>query len=138
MKQLTLNRSYRDEGPTLGCLSCIELDITIFTCELPWKGNEQCVSCIPQGNYKLVPWESPKFGKCLKVLAVPGRGDILIHKGNSAREFTDAKGHQWKQDTTGCILPGMSARYDGIVQNSRAAFNILIELVLDEWELIIT
>lgn len=135
MKHLTLTRFYTDECSTLGCLTCLELTIAIFTCELPWNNNQPWISCIPSGQYKLIPHNSPKFGKCLKVLNVPNRGDILIHKGNSSRRFVDMKGYIWQQDTTGCILPGMSCRYDGIVQNSQDAFHILIELILDEWDL---
>lgn len=121
MSKLTLNRFYTNEHTTLGCLSCTELDIAIFTCELPWNNNEQYISCIPSGTYKLVPWTSPKFGKCLKVLDVEGRTNILIHKGNSS------------QDTTGCILPALICKSNGIVQNSKGAFDILIGLVIDEW-----
>ena len=67
---------------------------TWVTLELPWRGNEQNVSCIPLGNYGVIPWESPKHGKCLKIMNVPGRDDILIHVLN------------WPHQTLGCIGVG--------------------------------
>lgn len=134
--KLKLNRFYQNNKVTLGCLT--GLYTPLFTCELPWNNNEPNVSCIPSGTYKLILWESPKFGKCLKVLDVPNRGDILFHTGNSAREFVDTNFCKWEQDTHGCILVGLNCRNDGIVQNSRDAFNMLMKSITEDSELIIT
>lgn len=65
-----------------------------FSLELPWKGNEKEVSCIPAGIYKAVRHTSPKFGETYLLLDVPNRSEIIFHAGNSIA------------DTEGCILLG--------------------------------
>jgi len=57
----------------------------IFECktlELPWKNNENDISCIPTGTYTVVPRTSPEHGNHFNVLNVPERDMILIHEGN--------------------------------------------------------
>lgn len=66
------------------------------TLELPWRENQAMVSCIPPGEYSVVKHLSPKFGRTLHVLNVPGRSEILIHPGNTTAH------------TRGCILPGLT------------------------------
>lgn len=68
------------------------------TLELPWINNERHISCIPLGTYTCSIITSPKFGRTFEVKEVPGRFNILFHKGNI------------KDDTHGCILLG--ERYD--------------------------
>lgn len=62
--------------------------------EPPWRNNQVAQSCIPQGTYNCSLHKSPKHGDCFLVHDVPGRSEILIHKGNTSR------------DTEGCILVG--------------------------------
>jgi len=64
------------------------------TLELPWKNNQRNKSCIPVGKYKCIRHTSPRFGDCFWLQDVPGRSEILIHRGNY---YTDIRG---------CILPG--------------------------------
>lgn len=64
------------------------------TLELPWKDNNKQISCIPAGTYKVIKHNSLTFGKCFKILDVPGRSEILFHKGN------------FNTNTKGCILVG--------------------------------
>lgn len=54
-----------------------------FTCERPWKDNENNVSCIPKGSY-LCRWTlSPRLKKyTYEVLNVPRRSGIRIHSAN--------------------------------------------------------
>jgi len=66
------------------------------TLELAENGNQHNVSCIPEGQYEVVKQYSAKRGNHFRVLNVPNRTDILIHKGNFLR------------DTKGCIIPGTS------------------------------
>jgi hypothetical protein len=65
-----------------------------LTLERPWKQNMREVSCIPEGTYLCKPVNSPHFGPTWEIQGVPGRANILFHKGNYA---TDSKG---------CILLG--------------------------------
>jgi hypothetical protein len=87
-------RKYEDDG-TFGKLSYKGLELD--TLELPDKENEPNISCIPEGEYNLVLWESPKFGQVIKIQNVIARSDILIHAGNTLG------------DTQGCILVGVRA-----------------------------
>ena len=54
------------------------------TIELPRKGNQQSVSCIPEGIYQLAVRHSPKLDWHLHLHDVPGREWILIHPANYA------------------------------------------------------
>ena len=71
------------------------IKLQLCTLELPDLGNQKNISCIPEGKYEVHRIYSPKFGKCFHVQDVPGRSEILIHKGN------------YNKDTHGCILIGM-------------------------------
>ena len=94
--QITITRRVDNGVQTTGEFKLVSSLGTLsgFTLELPWKDNQNNLSCIPKGSYKLELFNSVKFGKCLHVLNVQGRDGILIHKGN------------YNRDTHGCILPG--------------------------------
>ena len=64
------------------------------TIELPWKNNLSPISCIPEGEYKLMKRYSSRFKWHLQLVDVPGRELILIHPANDA--ITELKG---------CIAP---------------------------------
>lgn len=66
------------------------------TLEEPDNNNAKGISCIPTGEYKVIPHDSPKFPNTYHVTGVKGRDAILIHSGNTI------------QDTEGCILVGTS------------------------------
>ena len=73
--------------------------LTLPTVELPWKHNQPNVSCIPVGVYiiKLDDYkgEYPDY----KVLDVPNRWAIEIHRANVPTELR------------GCIAPGTAFGY---------------------------
>lgn len=128
-----LYRIFKDEKQTLGELQIG--DLMLFTLELPdlnndgIEDNEVRKSCIPDGTYKVVKHNSPKFGWCFWVRDVPGRTAILIHPGN------------YYYHTLGCILVGMQQKDmngDGLIDNvsSRAAMDMLLEYDLTELEVI--
>ncbi len=82
---------------TLGILQVFSNLTKIFECktlELPWKDNNREVSCIPVGSYSVSKHVSPSKGDCFHIENVPGRDNILIHKGN------------YNKDTLGCVLVG--------------------------------
>lgn len=66
------------------------------TLERPWRDNKVGESCIPAGSYQCKRVNSPTFGPTFEVSNVPGRTEILFHKGNLS------------DDTHGCILIGES------------------------------
>ena len=90
-KTVELNRIYMGPEGTHGRIT-VDGRFVAYSVELPWKGNERDVSCIPAGSYDLAYVESPHFGQRLHVIDVHGRSAILLHKGN------------WQKDTRGCLL----------------------------------
>ncbi len=90
-----------------------EKDPFVITLERPWINNQVDVSCIPVGEYMCQRINSPKFGDTFEVINVPGRVNILFHKGNSVT------------DRHGCIILG--SRFGKnveqiVVEESAAAF----------------
>jgi hypothetical protein len=90
--------------------------------ELPWKDNQQNISCIPAGYYKGILHISPTFGKCLWLQDVPNRSEILIHAAN------------FYYDLLGCIGIGKDLSHiDGDkyidVTSSRDSLTELLELL---------
>lgn len=104
MKAYLFRKIYSDKE-TLGVFNMWEgkeLKFQCFTLELPWKENENGVSCIETGHYKAVPRTTGRYAGTnlayhvteLDGSEVEGRKHILIHPGN------------YYTDILGCILPG--------------------------------
>lgn len=104
---------------TLGHLEDDEGVVICVTLELPWKGNQHEVSCIPQGAYPVIRYVSPKRGYEVPLLEyVPDRSMIEMHIGNTVA------------DTDGCILLGTRFGADGhSIEDSRAAFTKFMRLL---------
>jgi hypothetical protein len=115
--QLTLTRTYHPPHGTDGLLHMDGIPLC-FTIELPWLGNQQNVSCIPEGTYTLVERTSDRHQEHLLVQNVSGRKYILIHKGNNARK-----------DLKGCIAPVEKLTSHGCGDNSERALIKLLHLV---------
>ena len=116
MKTVLLKRFIKDERVTMGALKIEGVDHdTIFTLELPWKENKKSQSCVPPGEYKVVPYSSEKYTDVYEVTHVNGRSFILIHVGN------------YLKDTRGYILPGMGLGNtdEPMVTLSRKAMGLL-------------
>ena len=65
------------------------------TMELPWKDNQQDISCIPEGVYTYTKYLSPKLGTTVLLLhGTDPRKNVEVHWGNTVR------------DIDGCILVG--------------------------------
>ena len=107
-----LIRVKHDSDGTFGVL--VFPDAPVFvTLEPQWKDNEKNISCIPEGEYKCVRYNSPTYGETFMVTDVYGRSYILFHWGNT------------ENDTEGCIILGYEFGKLGIkdaVLNSKAAF----------------
>lgn len=106
------------------------LRLNLFTLELPWKKNKRRVSCIPEGTYKVIKHNSPKFKQSFWIKNVKGRSEILIHAGNFYTQIL------------GCILVGLDARDingDGLtdVVSSRRAIERLYLHTTSEFEMTI-
>lgn len=107
---------------TLGRLSFNGLEC--FTLELPWRDNQNGLSCISGGLYKCSLYQSPRHGLVILIEDAHGRTMIEIHSGNYTRQIK------------GCILVGDGIKHldaDSIpdVTNSKATLNKLLDLVKD-------
>ena len=95
--QVTINRIETSLQGTKGELTT-NTDFSCKTLELPWKDNENMVSCIPVGTYNVEYYSGNKYW----VKDVSGRTGILIHTGNVAGSSEDG----YRTDSDGCILLG--------------------------------
>jgi len=96
---IVLIRNQDDGIQTLGDLYVYNGTNILFSCktlELPWKGNSNNISCIPEGIYGLKKYSSQKHPKNYEIAGVPDRDYVLIHKGN------------YNTDIRGCVLIGDS------------------------------
>jgi len=102
-----------------------------FNClELPWLNNQRSISCIPEGEYKVLKRYTDKRGFHFHIIDVPHRTWILIHKGN------------YKHDIQGCQLPGLGfsdINKDGWldVYSSTKALKKMVDILPDEFQLTI-
>jgi hypothetical protein len=127
---ITLERfAYTPQG-TFGRLS---LDgFSCYTVEKPWNNNIAGLSCIPEGNYTLQKYNSPKFGEVFAVIGGTvslfsdnehARSTILIHPANVA------------SDVEGCIGLGDSLGYakgQWAVLNSSVTIKEFYELMKNQ------
>lgn len=118
---LALERAYLpDDSATFGRLTVG--DAVFYTLEPPWKGNQQRISCIPEGVYTLRMRDSKivsdttggEFTRGWEVTGVLNRTFIMFHVGN------------WERNTDGCILVGSEFSWHAVhgpmVASSLVAF----------------
>ena len=86
---------------------------TCKVCELPDRNNKSNVSRIPAGIYKVIPYNSKRFGKVYHLQDVKGRTYILTHSGNLAGDTSKGL----RTHSHGCILLG---KYFGTLNGQRA------------------
>jgi len=118
MKQVNIYRMRRSDQGTEGLL--VANNFTCRTLELPWKGNQQNISCIPSGEYEVQIRISNKYGRIYWVRNVENRTYILLHSGN----YGGDKSKGFKTHIMGCILLGKRSGFLGgqvAVLNSRVA-----------------
>jgi len=113
MKTLTLHRSYFPHG-TFGILTDDNGNEFLKTVEREWKNNQPSISCVPEGEYRLVPHQSPKYGKCY-ALEAPELGVTI--NGPSLRTHCLFHAANLPEQLEGCVAPGM--RF-GVVSNKWA------------------
>ena len=100
MELLTLMRTRTGEQGTFGVLSAPNFECCVA--ELPWRDNENNISCIPTGTYLCQFIHSSTYGPCYWLRDVPGRSEILIHTGN----FAGDESRGWITHSAGCLLLG--------------------------------
>lgn len=102
------------------------------TMELPWKDNKRSISCIPEGEYRVIK-QPPKADRpyhYFRLPKVPGRSGILIHRIS------------YVSGLKGCIGVGMAFQdlnNDEVpdIIRSTEALNMLIDTLPDEFTLAI-
>ena len=112
--RLRLRRIMDDGTQTLGILDVLNTNQSVMyslaTVELPYKGNQPKISCIPVDTYRVVSYSTGKWGKCFWLIGnekgdyiknrISGngftRGSILIHPAPKATNTLQ-----------GCIGPGL-------------------------------
>ncbi len=131
---LTLTR--RSIGPVASEGLVVIEGRKFYTIEQPWADNKPGHSCVPAGDYRLVPVTTPKHGKThfmvnpeLGIYADEGQGRfacIFAHTGN------------WSSDVEGCVAIGLSSGksknpHSGVLEsavfNSKAAVAALREVL---------
>lgn len=136
---IEIERNY-EEKQTKGSASLFINNQEIYkfkTLELPWLDNQRNISCIPEGEYKVVVRYSQKYKRHLHILDVNDRSFILIHWGNYAGSINPKTK---RPDIRGCILTGDSYKDitgDGIdeILRSRSTFNTLMSHISDDDEI---
>lgn len=129
MEKVYLNRFNSDQKQTLGEL-LFNGQVIAKTLELAWNDNNNRISCIPIGIYKVVRRWSKKYGNHFHVTDVKGREFILIHNAN------------YHYQLLGCIAVGrdhVDINKDGYldVTQSKDTMSKLLKLLPIEFELII-
>jgi hypothetical protein len=128
MKKAVLVRSPSTDQGTFGVMQFGSSKV--HTLELPWRNNKQQRSCVPTGTYECRLVRSPRFGNVYKLLAVPGRSNVLIHPANLGGDIDLG----WATELQGCIAPclrlGAMRNKFGVLQSaglvSRPAVNLLM------------
>ena len=129
--ELLIERYPNSDKQTIGNGYVLENDFIKYefkTLELPWRNNEQRVSCIPCVEYKVIKRKSKKFGYHFHIQNVDNRSYILIHKGN------------YYTDILGCVLVGDDLNdingdnYIDVV-NSTKTMEKLLKLLPNEFNL---
>ncbi|MCB4800033.1 DUF5675 family protein [Neotamlana laminarinivorans] len=119
--EVVLHRTYFKQG-TNGALF-INGAFFGFSIELPWLNNARGTSCIPEGEYLLLPRYSTRFKHHLLVSEVKDRRLILIHAANDAQ-----------RDLRGCIAPVTVLSGIGKGYDSRPLLNRFVALCYQRFE----
>lgn len=101
MRYVTLTRTETGDSGTFGLIKT-DSGFSCYSGELPWRGDNTDISCIPAGVYVVQRFNSPKHGDCYLITDVPGRTVTEIHKGNFCGDIYKGL----KSDVEGCVLTG--------------------------------
>src|SRR6516225_7937775 len=107
---ITIIRSRSLSGPT-GTFGHLLIDGVPFsaTCEQPWNDNMLNASCIPLGEYKLLPYDSPAHGPTVvfhnPTLGIYGTPST-IPAGVTGRSLCEIHNANWPFQLRGCVAVG--------------------------------
>src|SRR6185437_11732607 len=105
---LIRNIANSDGTGTFGSLS-IDGELFCATCEQPWNDNRGDISCIPEGDYRLLPYDSPAHGPTV-VFHNPELGiygtPSMVPAGKVARTLCEIHTANWPFQLRGCVAVG--------------------------------
>lgn len=126
----------------MGTLSTVYIDDNAFcySIEQNWLHNQPFLSCVPDGVYELVEFESEKYGSTFAIYN-PDR-DVYVNKGDMAND-TDRYAcllHKanWAHELQGCIAFGQTVRcgrkesmadHQLMITNSRVTTSKIIDML---------
>jgi len=129
-----------------GTLSRITLDgkHICFGIEQDWLNNLPFKSCIPAGKYRLLPYNSPKYGSCFVFV----NEDLKVHMHQTS-DKTDRfacliHAANYSRQLEGCLAPGSNISYNssgdelmvGASVNARdTLFKVIRDNFIDEVEI---
>ena len=135
----------RDDGSLEGTHGTFELGGRLWqSLEQPDLSNTPFKSCVPQGEYRLIPWDSNKYGPCYVMVnedlnvyhskSSPFRPEngrykcLFVHRGNYVRNFQ------------GCVGAGFEwlAEEQMLKSSTRQACKIVNRFVKEEGSLLLT
>jgi len=119
--RLRLTRIMDDGTQTLGVMEILAEDETTVlyslpTSELPWKGNENRVSCIPTDNYRVKSHVSGKHGRCFWLIGNEQGGYAFNKLFGNGYTRTAVLIHMFPKApgwALGCIGPGLKFNTSG-------------------------
>ncbi len=107
---INIFRTYYPDATT--GLFTVDEGKSLFSIEQPWNDNKEGASCVREGEYKLIPYNSPEHGWtwCLHnpdlgVWATPD----LIPTGIIGRSVCEIHPANWAFQLKGCVAVGLSA-----------------------------
>jgi hypothetical protein len=114
-----------------GTFGAMSIDGQAFcaTCEQPWNNNLANQSCIPIGDYQLLPYNSPAHGATVvfhnPALGIYGTPD-LIPAGVNGRSLCEIHNANWPFQLRGCV--GVGAQVTDIPPNGRGVTSSVVTL----------
>jgi len=108
-------------------------DRAFYTIERPWipadtPGGKPFESCVPDGDYELVPFERNNGDHVLALV----NHDLGVHLHSGPRYAILIHAGNWVTDVVGCIAPGMDREIEAgriKVTNSQVAMRSLADIM---------
>lgn len=97
-----------------------------YTVEKPWLNNKPFISCLPAGNYKLVPHKSPKYGDVFCI--VDENAGVTIQQESFSKRYA-CLFHvaNYARDVLGCVGVGQY-HHNNMVTNSKISMSKLYDI----------
>ena len=97
------------DHPELGCFSELYIngEFIYYTVEQPWNDNKPFKSCVPVGDYDLIPFSSGRYGRTY-ALSNPEL-DVVVNMSEASKGQRYAcliHAANWASQLQGCIAPG--------------------------------